>query len=688
MPNRNSNDKNKKRTSKRRIITYTISIFALLCVAAVATLFILYKDVKVKVFMELGDQLPSAEVFAKSDSVRMEYITELSQIELSETGDHWIHVSANSSDRLVDLAVRDTVAPAAQPVDISISINDTLTPDQLISSIEDAGQVKVGWDEPPEFGTAGDYTVLINLEDMEGNSASVTSALHIRAVVETVNYEVGAALPTVQDFLFDASLQGNLITDLDTLPLETPGEYDVSIAVNDVTYTSRLIVTDTINPELSLRKVYARPGEPVEPEDFVSSATDASALSFTFSSEPKYDEMGFQEIGVVATDLGGNSVEVKSTLLISKVAPITVEIRDTELTALDFAEAAGSVAITQTFIPDKLGEYDVDLTLDDEYNPTRVTVVDTTPPQAEAVDVDWYIGHPLSPERFVENAFDYTDITYTFDTEPDWNAQSPQGVSVILTDATGNHSTYNSTLTLEYDTEAPSLYGVKDRYCYIGQAVAYFAEVFAEDNCDAEIAVEVDNSNVDMNKAGTYEVAYSATDSSGNSVEKSCAFTFVEATVTDEELNAAADQVIAEIITDDMNIGQKAYAIFKYVNKHIRYNGIGNKTDWKYEAYNGITAGKGDCFTFYSTAKCLLERIGAQTIGVERHGGNKTTHHYWLLVNLGTGWYHFDAINVGPRNFDCFMKTDKELLARGRNWWSFDRSLYPPSPEESFVLED
>jgi transglutaminase-like putative cysteine protease len=187
--------------------------------------------------------------------------------------------------------------------------------------------------------------------------------------------------------------------------------------------------------------------------------------------------------------------------------------------------------------------------------------------------------------------------------------------------------------------------------------------------------------------AGTYKVTYTATDSSDNRVTLSCRFTFVEETVTDEELNAAADAVLAEITTPDMSIGYKAYAIYHYVFDHIKYNGISNKTDWKYEAYRGITTGRGDCFTFYATAKCLLERIGAQTMCVERHGGNRTTHHYWLLVDLGTGWYHLDAINVGPRNYECFMRTDAELRARGANFWSFDHSLYPPTPTESYQLK-
>ncbi|MDD5017833.1 MAG: transglutaminase domain-containing protein [Eubacteriales bacterium] len=680
---------NKKKRNKRRFPIYIAGGVLVLCIAAVVTLLILYTGIHFEYCVELGDPVPSAEVFSKSGDTAVEYITDISGIDVSETGNHWLHISVNGKDRLVNLVVKDTIPPEAQPVELNISIDEEIAPDQLIKDLHDAGIVKLQWEKAPEFGTVGDYSVVIKMCDMSGNTASVTSLLHIRAVVDTLTYEAGSALPALQAFLADATLDAKFITDLATLPLDTPGQYDVSIEVNGAPYTSCLIVTDTVEPEITMQMVYIHPGEQAKPEDFVSSASDASALSFEFLAEPDYDIIGFQEVRVIATDLGGNTVELAATLLISNVAPVTVEIRGTPLTAEEFADGSsyGTVTLAEEMIPDTLGEYDVDLILDGETNPTRVTVIDTTPPEAEAVDVAWYLAHPLSADNFVKNAFDYTEITYAFSEEPDWDQSSVQNVTVVLTDAAGNKSEYTSSLTLGYDTEAPSLYGVKDRYCYIGQAVAYFAEVFAEDNCDFEVSVDVDNSNVDIYSAGAYEVTYSATDTSGNTVTKSCEFTFVEETVTDEELDAAAQQVLSEIITDDMSIGYQAYAVFEYVNSHVKYSGTSNKADWKYEAYRGITSGRGDCFTFYAVAKCLLEKIGAQTMCVERHGGNRTTHHYWLLVNLGTGWYHFDAINVGPRQFECFMRTDHDIAVRAGNFWSFDHSLYPSTPDEPYVLE-
>lgn len=684
----NQSSKEHKRT-KRRAWPIVAGILLSLAVIAVAVFLFLYKDVHFQYRIELGDSMPSADVFAKTHYVSVKYITDISKVSESETANHWLRVYANGNERLVSLVVEDTTPPTAQPIELSIAINQEITPDQMVTDIEDAGLVKIQWHQAPEFGIAGDYPVVVKLQDLSGNTALVSSMLYIRATIDTLTMEAGSDQPTLSDFLADEALVGTFVTDVDALTLSIPGEYQVSIDVGGTVYTSMLIIEDTVAPEVATQLVYITPGSQAQPEDFVSESTDATALSFDFLTAPDFGKIGFQDVVVMATDLGGNTTQETATLLISNAAPISLEIREALLTADDFSglSAYSDVTLANEMVPDTLGDFDIELLLDGEVNPTRVTVIDTTPPTAEPVAVDWYVAHALSADRFVQDAFDYTEISYAFSNEPDWSLPGAQDVSIVLTDTSGNSAEFSTTLTLGYDTEPPKLYGVKDRYCYIGQPVAYFAEVFAEDNCDEEVKIEVNNSEVNIHQAGEYTVTYTATDSSGNTTQLSCTFTFVEETVSQEELDTVVQSVFSSILTDDMSLAQKAYAVFKYVTRHVKYSGGSNKSDWKYEAYRGITTGRGDCFTFFATAKYLLEEIGAQTISVERSGGNKTTRHYWLLVDVGTGWYHVDATNVGPVGYDCFMRTDKELLSKSRNYWSFDRSLYPPTPETPFILE-
>ena len=55
-----------------------------------------------------------------------------------------------------------------------------------------------------------------------------------------------------------------------------------------------------------------------------------------------------------------------------------------------------------------------------------------------------------------------------------------------------------------------------------------------------------------------------------------------------------------------MSVPEQAYAIFDYCYSNIIYTGTSDKTDWKSEAYRGLTEGVGDCFTFYSASYALL----------------------------------------------------------------------------------
>ena len=152
-------------------------------------------------------------------------------------------------------------------------------------------------------------------------------------------------------------------------------------------------------------------------------------------------------------------------------------------------------------------------------------------------------------------------------------------------------------------------------------------------------------------------------------------FTFIEKKISDEKLDEVVDKVIKEILTDDMTVPEQAAAIYDYCYSNIIYTGTSDKTDWKSEAYRGLTEGVGDCFTFYSASYALLQKIDCQVLSVERLGGR--TQHFWCLVNLGTGWYHFDSCNVGPEKLRCFMKTSEELLQYSQQYWRFDTTLYP-----------
>ena len=126
---------------------------------------------------------------------------------------------------------------------------------------------------------------------------------------------------------------------------------------------------------------------------------------------------------------------------------------------------------------------------------------------------------------------------------------------------------------------------------------------------------------------------------------------------------------------------QKLVAVYDYVYDHVRYTGYSNKNDWRKEAMRGFTKGTGDCFTFYATLRALLDEIEVPYMSVTRKGGY--TRHFWVIVNVGTGWYHLDANHNHTAHWRCFMWTNKQCSSPA-GFWNYERSVFPDIATEPF----
>jgi len=250
------------------------------------------------------------------------------------------------------------------------------------------------------------------------------------------------------------------------------------------------------------------------------------------------------------------------------------------------------------------------------------------------------------------------------------------------------------------DTEPPVISGVKDRTFNIGDNVIYTSGVSAKDNVDGQVAVTVDKSAVNVKKAGSYKVIYTATDKAGNVARAEAKFTFKETVSSNATYKELSQQILSRIVDSSMTDGQKAKKIYDYLYSKIYY-GARKKagSTWQEEAVlalreiisNGST--KGDCFTSAAVAMAVLETMGAQVqliqnLGAEVCGSN----HVWVLCNVGTGWYHFDIThyaNVPDSYKTRFMYTDAQL----EEWMNdtevkryiWDRSQYPATPTDKFT---
>lgn len=470
----------------------------------------------------------------------------------------------------------------------------------------------------------------------------------------------------------------------------TPGEYKMKVKLSPFTYTIKVTVQDTTPPSGVAKEVLGLYGEQLTPEAFVESMTDITGVKASFVTQPDVNRAGYQNVGIQLKDGAGNTTLLETRLCISNLKREVVLEAGSEMPQpQEFLEDVAGFENTQisyltiasTIDTTILGKQSILMLVDGVELLTSINVVDTVAPVVTVKHIDGYVGKVLEPSVFVDSVYDMTQVTYSYAQEPDWNSEGSGSGQVTVTDSSGNSVTELITYKLKKDTVPPEVsLSVID--IIIGEPVSYKKAVGYSDNADSkdELKLEIDNSRVDPGTVGTYRVTYTVTDTAGNSTTK-------EGTVKvlaekpiyydQDVVNAKADEVLASILKDGMTQYEQAKAIYNWVHSRIGYVSHSEKGDMVRGAYEGLVDRRGDCFVYASTAKVLLTRAGIKNMDIVKSTVNPS--HYWNLVDIGDGWYHFDAT---PRKDKTvfFMWTDaqlKEYSESHKNTHIYDASLYP-----------
>ena len=346
-----------------------------------------------------------------------------------------------------------------------------------------------------------------------------------------------------------------------------------------------------------------------------------------------------------------------------------------------------------------LGTHRVGVYVDGTLYESSLILEDTTPPTAQpvVVHITSETGIPRADD-FVADIKDATSVACTFKESYDFNTRDDIYVTVILTDEAGNTTEITSFATCAVDTTPPEIIGVKDITVEVGGTILYRDGITVTDDSGEVPRLNVDNSRVNLNVPGSYEITYSATDSSGNT-------TVVHATVhvnekpkvPEADVTALAKKIYNEEIktSSDMSKWDIAYAIYNWANKNITYTADKvDKNDPVGAAYDGMTNHTGDCFTYMTVSRELLKIAGIDCRQITRLQYEGEAAHYWLLVDIGDGWYHFDACwHLKGKSFESFMRTDAELEEYCQKYdleyyYRFDKSKYPARATKSYYEVD
>ena len=593
--------------------------------------------------------------------------------------------------RTVPVSVRDLTLPTVTVYRMTIGVDSVPNPDDCVLLCEDKTAVTHMFAEPPNTSVPGDTVWLLLSTDAGGNTVQTEVTASVLADGCTQNIEFGTDKDTISEMLSDA-YPAYPTLHLDEIDERVCGTYRVIAQTETERAILSLILSDTTAPTGRTHNFNLLSGTTLTPENFVTGINDASEVTLSYKTAPDYDSLAPQTVVVTAEDAHGNTAEFSASLQIWNISSaLTAEcgttldaLRDTLFTEMR-AAGADLPTFDRSFDPSKFAPGTYDVRLHGKYSTPTVTLtmVDTTPPKITAAPITAYVGHTLTPDKFVTEIIDATEVKLSFKETPDTSKAGTVSVTVIAEDAGGNKAEASASATIIADTAPPAIYGVKTIYAQQNGTVSYRSGVSAYDNADGNVNVKIDASRVDVTKIGKYTVIYTATDKAGNTATQSAVVYVTGA--NQASVNLYADEILAVITTPGMTDRQKASAIYTWCVGHLRYSTATAHLMDKFieAAYSGFTTHIGNCYTYYAVASALLTRAGIENMEIQRD--NPYAPHYWNLVKIDGNWYHLDTCPKWKSHpIKTFLLTDWQVkqysLYELEGYYSFDESLYPATP--------
>ena len=500
--------------------------------------------------------------------------------------------------------------------------------------------------------------------------------------VYKVCYSEAGIVVKASDFYRKSADNAVFAADSEPININVPGEYQIRVTNGWLTFNSTLVIEDTIPPQATVTPINRLIGSEIQAGDFITEIIDATEVTVSFVDFPDNNLPGRQDITIRLVDLGGNQTILKTSLFLADIHEIVIIEAGDPLPGIDdfiiAAEAAyfiSDMSQINNTIPDK---YVIEFIVDGGIFESILFIVDTVPPVFTVHDISGFTLVPRAAVDFVTDYYDVSPVTFHFLNEPDLEYIGTQDITIIARDGGGNEAAQTTLLTLWADTEAPVIKGAVDFTVQAGDTIMYMKNVVAVDNNPIGLEFYVDQSAVDVFTPGIYPVRYIARDLAGNETIRTINLTIVPKEYDIDKIYERADEVLARIINEDMTEREKLWAIYRYNVNNIFFEATWEKVTPEQAAYDGLFNRRGDCYVYAMTAKVLLDRAGIKNEDIEKIV--TSTRHYWHLVDIGDGWYHFDTT---PRTDKViiFMWTQEQIeeLMEETRYRShrFDSDIYP-----------
>lgn len=150
---------------------------------------------------------------------------------------------------------------------------------------------------------------------------------------ENLVIEAGSDFPDISHFLLNTNKNASFITEVSQINTSRIGNYLIEIKAGLLTYDTELVIEDTSHPILKVRDLEVWSDTELTLDDFIVEYSDNTEVTLSFKKEPKFEEVGTQEITIQAKDEGNNITSKILTLTIKKDTdpPVISGVKDQEI---------------------------------------------------------------------------------------------------------------------------------------------------------------------------------------------------------------------------------------------------------------------------------------------------------------------------------------------------------------------
>ena len=494
---------------------------------------------------------------------------------------------------------------------------------------------------------------------------------------QDVTVELGTDTLGISQFMTKHALPHRVgfVSDVSTIDLGKVGTTELILSHGPKVEKVTLTVQDTTAPTATFpEKVVQFVDYVPNAQDFTKDVFDLSEVKCYFTEEPQvsgdYEEV---TVEVVVEDAYGNKT-IGTSILSYVWIPETYTLEyGQQLTKEDLmynVEKDGHLVNQEdldAINASPLGTYTIVSSTASRTLECVVTVQDTCGPVLELRDVQVYLNGYANLNYFLVSATDASGVKdVRLVTELKFDTVGEQKVVIEAEDIYGNITQQEASLFVTTDMTPPVIRGLTNMTVAKNSTPDFLKGVTATDDKDGKCVVKVNTSGVNLNKAGTYYITYTAKDKSGNTATARRKITVEH----DQEDTKALVKSIAA------GLSSNPESLRDYVRSRIGYSGSwgGNDPVWY-----GFTNRSGNCYVHALCLKALFDEKGitSRLIWVTNES------HYWLQVYINGRWWHIDP-TPGTLHSRYSLMNDAQRYETlyhpdyGQRDW--DRSKWPACP--------